>query len=217
VRVCTGTVACYQRGDCDVRLCREVASRNRAAERARARARTAPPVPDESWRGSAACTGKPTAWWFPEPDGRVTGLEAREVCATCPVAAQCLAWAEQTGQDHGLWGGLSVSDRQAGRSPQEALERARASAGVPCAECGERFKPKRKGHRFCSPLCAHRRRERDLYANDPEHAERKRQQARAYHDQYGDYVRARKRRLYQVTKKGSSPTSENPANTGVSA
>jgi WhiB family transcriptional regulator, redox-sensing transcriptional regulator len=33
--------------------------------------------------------------------------EAAKICAACPVAADCLAFARSTGQRHGFWGGLT--------------------------------------------------------------------------------------------------------------
>ncbi|MFI7087695.1 WhiB family transcriptional regulator [Streptomyces anulatus] len=39
--------------------------------------------------------------------------EARAVCRRCPVMEQCLQWALENGQDHGVWGGLSEDERRA--------------------------------------------------------------------------------------------------------
>ncbi|WP_236706559.1 WhiB family transcriptional regulator, partial [Frankia sp. ACN1ag] len=39
--------------------------------------------------------------------------EAKAVCARCAVTADCLAWALDTGQDSGVWGGLSEDERRA--------------------------------------------------------------------------------------------------------
>ena len=35
------------------------------------------------------------------------------VCNRCPVTSQCLAWALETGQDAGVWGGMSEDERRA--------------------------------------------------------------------------------------------------------
>ncbi len=37
--------------------------------------------------------------------------EARAVCHRCPVRAECLTWAMESGQDFGVWGGLSDTER----------------------------------------------------------------------------------------------------------
>jgi len=47
--------------------------------------------------------------------------EAKAVCRRCDVREQCLQWALETGQDAGVWGGLSEDERR-------ALKRRRARA-----------------------------------------------------------------------------------------
>lgn len=42
-------------------------------------------------------------------------LAAKTVCKTCPVCAQCLAWAMENGQDYGVWGGVDEAERRAMR------------------------------------------------------------------------------------------------------
>ncbi|MDU5073367.1 MAG: WhiB family transcriptional regulator, partial [Cutibacterium avidum] len=37
----------------------------------------------------------------------------KKVCARCEVRAECLAWALEAGQDHGVWGGMSEDERRA--------------------------------------------------------------------------------------------------------
>ena len=39
--------------------------------------------------------------------------EAKAVCRRCEVVDACLAWALETGQDAGVWGGLSEDERRA--------------------------------------------------------------------------------------------------------
>ncbi|HYS32389.1 MAG TPA: WhiB family transcriptional regulator, partial [Streptosporangiaceae bacterium] len=39
--------------------------------------------------------------------------EAKQVCARCKVAEACLRWALDSGQDSGVWGGLSEDERRA--------------------------------------------------------------------------------------------------------
>lgn len=61
------------------------------------------------WADQGACVGKPTEWWFPYgtsfPDARAVA-----VCAVCPVAVQCLAWA-LAHHEQGTWAGTTVDDR----------------------------------------------------------------------------------------------------------
>ncbi|MBM02858.1 MAG: hypothetical protein CMH43_03980 [Micrococcales bacterium] len=35
------------------------------------------------------------------------------VCRRCPVVDECLRWALESGQDAGVWGGLSEDERRA--------------------------------------------------------------------------------------------------------
>ena len=39
--------------------------------------------------------------------------EAKTVCRRCPVVSDCLAWALESGQDAGVWGGMSEDERRA--------------------------------------------------------------------------------------------------------
>src|SRR3712207_7780508 len=52
--------------------------------------------------------------------------EAKQVCRRCEVREQCLAWALEAGQDHGVWGALSEDERR-------ALKRRNARARVRAA------------------------------------------------------------------------------------
>jgi WhiB family redox-sensing transcriptional regulator len=37
--------------------------------------------------------------------------EAKAVCRRCPVVSECLSWALDSGQDAGVWGGMSEDER----------------------------------------------------------------------------------------------------------
>ena len=39
--------------------------------------------------------------------------EAKSVCRRCPVVSECLTWALESGQDAGVWGGMSEDERRA--------------------------------------------------------------------------------------------------------
>ena len=54
------------------------------------------------WMQHAACTPRTDLDWF---DTDCYLLACLEVCATCPVADPCLAYAKQHGITDGLWGG----------------------------------------------------------------------------------------------------------------
>lgn len=39
-------------------------------------------------------------------------VRAKAICAQCPVRRQCLEWALETHQPHGVWGGLDEQERE---------------------------------------------------------------------------------------------------------
>ena len=53
--------------------------------------------------------------------------EAKTVCRRCPVVSDCLAWALESGQDAGVWGGMSEDERRALKR-RNARTRARSNA-----------------------------------------------------------------------------------------
>jgi WhiB family redox-sensing transcriptional regulator len=71
-------------------------------------------VIEMNWRDEAACRDEHPELFFPVG---ITGparrqiAEAKSVCHRCPVSATCLAWALDTGQRYGVWGGLSEDER----------------------------------------------------------------------------------------------------------
>lgn len=64
----------------------------------------------DAWVQSALCAGLPPDMFFPERGESVA--EAKAVCARCSVATECLAYAVDTGQKHGIWGGQSERQRR---------------------------------------------------------------------------------------------------------
>jgi len=68
------------------------------------------------WRDRALCQHEDPELFFPVGTSgpALAQIErARAVCHRCPVADQCLRWALVTGQDAGLWGGLTPEERRA--------------------------------------------------------------------------------------------------------
>ncbi|TXH44371.1 MAG: WhiB family transcriptional regulator [Actinobacteria bacterium] len=66
------------------------------------------------WRFESACLTHDPELFFPIGDAgpAVDQIEkAKAVCRTCPVMQECLAWALETGQDFGVWGGMSEPER----------------------------------------------------------------------------------------------------------
>lgn len=65
---------------------------------------------DAAWLLHAACAGTPTEVFFTGrgPELVNHGVEAKALCARCPVLADCLGEAIATGQEHGIWGGCAI-------------------------------------------------------------------------------------------------------------
>lgn len=65
------------------------------------------------WRRRAACTGLPNSAFFPvDAADTATIAQAKTVCETCPVSAQCLEYAFETNQRAGIWGGTTEDERR---------------------------------------------------------------------------------------------------------
>ena len=68
------------------------------------------------WRHRAACLDEDPELFFPigNTGPALQQIEdAKAVCRRCPVVDTCLTWALDTGQDAGVWGGLSEDARRA--------------------------------------------------------------------------------------------------------
>jgi WhiB family redox-sensing transcriptional regulator len=68
------------------------------------------------WRGYAACRDVDPELFFPIGNTGPALLqieEAKQVCRRCKVVQECLQWALDSGQDSGVWGGLSEDERRA--------------------------------------------------------------------------------------------------------
>ena len=68
------------------------------------------------WRHRAACRDEDPELFFPIGNTGPALLQiedAKAVCRRCNVADGCLQWALETGQDAGVWGGMSEDERRA--------------------------------------------------------------------------------------------------------
>ncbi|MEX1047375.1 MAG: WhiB family transcriptional regulator [Actinomycetota bacterium] len=52
---------------------------------------------------------------------------AKAICMICPVRLDCLEWALATGQDAGVWGGMSEEERRALRRARRRESAARVA------------------------------------------------------------------------------------------
>lgn len=86
-------------------------------------------VPFMDWRHRAACLTEDPELFFPVGN---TGPalqqieDAKKICQSCAVKDQCLNWALDAGQDHGVWGGTSEDER---RAMKRRAARSRVRAG----------------------------------------------------------------------------------------
>ena len=69
----------------------------------------------DDWRHRAACRDQDPELFFPVsemgPGARQTE-QAKAVCARCPVRAECLEYALDNALDHGIYGGMTESERR---------------------------------------------------------------------------------------------------------
>ena len=76
------------------------------------------------WRHTAVCRDEDPELFFPVGNSGpalAQIADAKLVCNRCSVTTECLSWALNTGQDSGVWGGMSEDERR-------ALKRRRSTA-----------------------------------------------------------------------------------------
>ena len=64
-----------------------------------------------SWRQFARCRGVNPSIFYPVSE-EDEALEAKAVCAECPVREPCLEYALGAREKHGVWGGLTERERR---------------------------------------------------------------------------------------------------------
>lgn len=73
---------------------------------------------EDDWQRRAACRGPQAAVFFPppRPERKDEKLEretrAKAICAECSVREDCLRYALDIREPHGIWGGLNESERK---------------------------------------------------------------------------------------------------------
>jgi WhiB family redox-sensing transcriptional regulator len=73
----------------------------------------------------AACRGVDPELFFPVGTSGPAveqATAAKFVCGSCPIRSACLAWALETGQEAGVWGGASEDERRAMRRSGQRVE-----------------------------------------------------------------------------------------------
>lgn len=84
-------------------------------------------IADDAWMTQRACVDVPTEVFFPE--NVRDAATAKAICAACPVSAECLAYATENREEHGVWGGLAPWERGDRRTRRPAVR-------PPVARCG---------------------------------------------------------------------------------
>lgn len=77
------------------------------------------------WK-NAACAGKDTDLFFPEAGKDFLGriAEAKAVCNTCPIVADCLSWATEN-DEQGIWGASTYEERKRMSRRRRTLDKAK--------------------------------------------------------------------------------------------
>jgi WhiB family redox-sensing transcriptional regulator len=71
------------------------------------------------WQAFAVCRGEDSTYfyapsYFEKPEQkRAREAVAKALCAQCPVREECLEFALETRESHGIWGGLNEMERRA--------------------------------------------------------------------------------------------------------
>ncbi len=105
------------------------------------------------WRHRAACRDEDPELFFPIGTTGPALLqieEAKAVCRRCDVREQCLQWALDTGQDAGVWGGLSEDER---RALKRRRARVRARAYGSGSQAPNRTRRRRPAVRTSAQCC----------------------------------------------------------------
>lgn len=63
-----------------------------------------------AWQSDALCAQTDPEAFFPEKGGSTR--DAKKICTSCEVRAQCLEYALQNDERFGIWGGLSERERR---------------------------------------------------------------------------------------------------------
>ncbi|MGP9693871.1 WhiB family transcriptional regulator [Brachybacterium sp. AOP25-B2-12] len=67
-------------------------------------------VAEPSWQERALCAQTDPEAFFPEKGGSTR--DAKKVCVSCDVRAECLEYALEHDERFGIWGGLSERERR---------------------------------------------------------------------------------------------------------
>lgn len=69
------------------------------------------------------CTNYPDLFFPTYEDGSRGIAEARGFCASCPIVSQCAEYGIKNEPDFGIWGGLTVKERDAIRAARNRMQK----------------------------------------------------------------------------------------------
>jgi len=102
----------------------------------------------QHWREQALCAQVGSEVFFLPKGG--SAKEAREICAKCPVAAECLQYAVNNPEiNDGIWAGKTSEQLQKMRVTTNGGERRKLRA-YNCQVCGRTFEAKNSQALYCS-------------------------------------------------------------------
>lgn len=85
------------------------------------------------WIHRARCKDEDPELFFPVGNTGPAAVQiaaAKAICMRCDVRAECLEWAIATGQDSGVWGGMSEDERRALKRARRRAEAGRVPVGA---------------------------------------------------------------------------------------
>lgn len=85
-------------------------------------------LPPAAWHALGRCREVDPELFFPERGE--SPARAKRVCGGCKVRAECLAWAMDTGERFGVWGGATESERRQLRAAARSAAAAADSGPV---------------------------------------------------------------------------------------
>lgn len=92
------------------------------------------------WREAGACLTADPNLFFPVENGYAAVrqmMKAQQICAQCGVRRECLDFAMETGQTHGIWGGTTPEQRARARRKRTAARRRQARVSLQDADAPE--------------------------------------------------------------------------------
>jgi WhiB family redox-sensing transcriptional regulator len=102
----------------------------------------------DDWRSLGACQNADPELFFPivaTGPGLLQVASAKAVCARCEVQAECLRFAMESVQDHGVWGGKTEEERRALRRARIRQARHALAVAEDRPQRQERRRPARAG------------------------------------------------------------------------